>query len=459
MSQFRLIVDWQDSAPEGQAFGPERLTWGRLEMRLDDATLTSNHPSDWRDEDQPFVVGGMSGIAEWIVENWLYLLWETHCPFPKPAASPGQEVHVPTLRDAASGWSQFPAVDGGDMARWQHRHTLGHASSDVALPSIVLLPEEREVGIVLDHIATQLVPNVRFSPPPSTKWPAEPAWCSKDDLTAALESFVGEVIQRCSRSADGAHWAGWMKKEFSAKREEARDDNRRRHMLLGDFVAQRWMDLLGQVNGGIEALQGVLGDSELVSDARTLDDLTRAVLQLQSSARGSARWKEVPIDKINRHLRPYDRGYALAGLTRELLRYPDEPLEMHFVLDKLGVAVEEIPVDVFRSAVVQRDDSATLLWSKKLHHGGLAAVRFSQAAALGRLLSRRGSCFGAAHGTQSRWKETQQANAFAAELLLPRAALEKQEDIQTICEQHGISRSAAEWHRHNRLHDSQSAVG
>jgi hypothetical protein len=207
------------------------------------------------------------------------------------------------------------------------------------------------------------------------------------------------------------------------------------------------------------ALQGVLGDSELVLDAHTLDALTQAVRDLRSSARANAGWTEVPVDKVNRHWRSYDRGYALAGLTREFLGYTDEPLEMQFIVDKLHAAMEEIPVDVFRSAVVQREASATLLWSKKVHRDGLAAVRFSQAAALGRLLSRRGPCFGAAHGTQSRWKETQQANAFAAELLLPKPALEKQELIQTLCEQYGISRSAAEWHRRNRLNNGQSAVG
>jgi len=453
------MVDWQDSAPEGQAFGPEQFTWGRLQMRLDDTILTSNHPSDWRDEDQPFVVGGMSGIAEWIVENWLYLLWETHCPFPKPAATPGHEVHVPTLRDAANGWSQFAAVDGGNLARWQHRHTLGHASSDVALPSIVLLPEEREVGIVVDHIAPQLEPNVRFSCPPSSKWPGEPVWCAKDDLAAALDAFVNDVIQRASRVAEGKHWADWIGAEFIAKRKQAGDENDRRPVALGDFVAARWGELSRQLNGGTGVLQAILGDSELVWDQSTLDQLTQAIGDLRSSGSRTAGWTGVPVDRVNRHGRSHDRGYALAGLTRAFLGYPDEPLEMDFILSKLGADMKEIPVNVFRSAVVQCEASATLLWSGKVRRDGLAAVRFSQAAALGRLLSRRGPRFGAAHGTQSRWKETQQANAFAAELLLPKPALERQEDIQTLCEQYGISRSAAEWHRRNRLNDGQSAVG
>jgi hypothetical protein len=329
----------------------------------------------------------------------------------------------------------------------------------VALPSVVLLPEEREVGIIVDHIAPQLEPNVRFSSPPSAKWPGEPAWCAKDDLAAELDTFVNQVIQRSSRLAEGKHWADWIRAEFMAKRRQACDENDRRHVVLGDFVATRWDELSRQLNGEMGALQGVLGDSELVLDAHTLDALTQAVRDLRSSARANAGWTEVPVDKVNRHWRSYDRGYALAGLTREFLGYTDEPLEMQFIVDKLHAAMEEIPVDVFRSAVVQREASATLLWSKKVHRDGLAAVRFSQAAALGRLLSRRGPCFGAAHGTQSRWKETQQANAFAAELLLPKPALEKQELIQTLCEQYGISRSAAEWHRRNRLNNGQSAVG
>ena len=80
------------------------------------------------------------------------------------------------------------------------------------------------------------------------------------------------------------------------------------------------------------------------------------------------------------------------------------------------------------------------------------AYNFAIAASLGRLVSEaNGAAFGAAHGSQSRWSETQRANAFAAEFLLPTVVLQRSDDLAGLCERYGISRSAAEWHRANRI--------
>jgi Zn-dependent peptidase ImmA (M78 family) len=79
------------------------------------------------------------------------------------------------------------------------------------------------------------------------------------------------------------------------------------------------------------------------------------------------------------------------------------------------------------------------------------------AAALGRLLAegRPGQPLGAAHGEQSRWIQTQRANAFAAEFLLPTPALSRPGDLEAKCDQYGISRTAARWHMRNRLVTSE----
>jgi Zn-dependent peptidase ImmA (M78 family) len=58
---------------------------------------------------------------------------------------------------------------------------------------------------------------------------------------------------------------------------------------------------------------------------------------------------------------------------------------------------------------------------------------------------------GVAHGAQARYRPTQLANAFAAELLLPVQAIQRSRgSTDALAKRYGISRSAAEWHVHNR---------
>ena len=92
-------------------------------------------------------------------------------------------------------------------------------------------------------------------------------------------------------------------------------------------------------------------------------------------------------------------------------------------------------------------------YDSELRRQGISRARFAAAAALGRLLAEvNGASFGAAHGEQSRIVQTQRANAFAAEFLLPASALRRGEDLASLCVEYGISLSAGEWQRTNRQH-------
>jgi hypothetical protein len=157
-------------------------------------------------------------------------------------------------------------------------------------------------------------------------------------------------------------------------------------------------------------------------------------------------------------LPPYERGYRLAIRARAALGRPHQPLfELGEVLHSFGVRLAPFEgSELFRSACsVGAGGSATVFYAEAHStYGGVHPTRFAIAAALGRLLGAgagRGP-FGAAHGSQSAYRETQEANAFAAELLLPYAALVQQSlDVDALSDKYGISRVAAERHLSNRL--------
>lgn len=134
---------------------------------------------------------------------------------------------------------------------------------------------------------------------------------------------------------------------------------------------------------------------------------------------------------------------------------------------ELGPVLGELDLDLtrfvssglFRSAVVVGADGRgeLLVSTDDELTRRMAPARFAICAALGRLLGDGAggeAAYGAAHGPQARLFETQRANAFAAELLLPLAALRAHgpaPDIEKLSEDFGISRTAARWHVQNRL--------
>jgi Zn-dependent peptidase ImmA (M78 family) len=156
---------------------------------------------------------------------------------------------------------------------------------------------------------------------------------------------------------------------------------------------------------------------------------------------------------------PHEQGYDLANRLRAYLRLVDAPLtRVRDAAQQLGVTVDRFAgADRFRTAIVDAG-CPTVLWNEDAPQIRRVAVsRFAIAAGVGRLLFERGDeagTFGAANGEHSRLFETRRANAFAAELLLPRRALEGPAagmDLVDICAEYGISAPAARWHIHNRV--------
>ncbi len=462
MGTIDIYKDWRKPEKHNDAFGPEASTWAKLSINLNGHCVTTNRPFDWRsDQDEDAVIGGMSGLAEWLVDNWKYILWETYCPFPKPADSAGIQGHtrVPGLRDILQRWQQFELdTSPGEMAAWQHRHTFGHASSDIALPSIVFMPESRSIGIAVDQPPTRYKPTILFSEKILPEGQGQPVWISRDDFEETFSGFIKSTIVRAGQAADEKPWAEWLEKRFSDAQQEAVNSRVRLNLMFGEFIEQRWNDIDAELGELSPAFNGVLQDSRRIEKQDVLDVLKKELTEAAKNGKGKGEWTNVGRDESNHLLPPYEQGYLLAERVRSFLGKPDAPFpELGEVLKCLDVAImpNNTPT-LFRSTVVTAQSlGATILYAAEHPvYRTVAASRFAIAASLGRLLAEGGNenehSFGAAHGSHSRWLESQRANAFAAEFLLPAKALERTTDPATLSEEYGISRIAAEWQVSNR---------
>ncbi len=420
-----------------------------------------HHAADYPSADQPSVVGGMSGLAEWIVDSWLPIHLEIHTPFPKlPSSWRAQRgARFPSARDAVRGWPDFVAenetVSGDDLGAWQQRHTLGESRSDIALPSIVFVPEGAWMGIGLDHVPAALSPTVRFSPPAfAGTWPSPPVWVPIEDVSVALQRFVDATIERAANDRASAPWAQWLGTRWSDTRTRAKAPDEMRRWMFGDLVAQRWDDLEQRLDGGITALSGVLVDSALVSEDATLKSLATEIGAVPAEGKRLKR----DFARVDWGLPPFREGYRLAQEIRSCLKLGSVSLDtadLKKALARFGVQAKPLRAHgLFRSAVWTRGGGAVLGWANDdPRFRGEVPSRFAIAAAFGRFLSgfAEGETGGAAHGEQARWRPTQLANAFAAEFLLPIQAIHKGfKSVGDLAKSYGISRSAAEWHIVNR---------
>jgi hypothetical protein len=458
MKRLSLEVDWLDAPPE-DAFGPEVSTWARLSIFLDDECLTRNHASDSRaaQEERDYVEGPMSGLVEWLVETWPYVLWDIHMPFEPFALGLGKS-RIPSLRDAQQGWSQYGEhLDRNELAIWQHRHSFGHGASNLALPSITLVPDIRRIGVVVDHGPPGFDPSVRFTPHDGSKrWPAEPVWFAKDEAVAEFERFVNECLDKARSSAETRHWADWMSNCWRSTREQAANTVSRREVLYGRLVADAWDELQTRLGERSQMLAGILLDTPILKERESLDRLVNELYW--ESVRPSA-WKEIARNAIDGALPAYAQGYALATRAREFLGIRAKPfLDLSNIFGFMGIPLAACSgvSGLLRAAVTSDPEGrARMLYDDDFSKSaGVLPTRFSISAVLGRLLAEfSGGYLGAAHGSASRWEQTQRANAFAAEFLLPRAALDALDpnDLDHITHVYGISKSAASWHVINRL--------
>src|ERR1700683_2097354 len=153
----KLKFDLMFQEPEDVEF-PEEHTIADLGIAIDDDYLTRHEQRRRLSEGGRKVVntvhGQVGGLVDWFIENWSYLLWEIQTPFKKGKSNGIYQASpiLPGAREAVEKWEDYINIqyDRYDynyydddyrleelkkIANWHHRHLVGHASSDLAIPS------------------------------------------------------------------------------------------------------------------------------------------------------------------------------------------------------------------------------------------------------------------------------------------------------------------------------------
>lgn len=155
MSSLELRFDWED--PGGAQGAELRATWARLEIRVDDTTITrviDQRVRSWRE----YVVLPIYPLAEWLVSHW-WALWLE----PERSCAP-------------------------DPVSFLQRHSLVHAREGFALPALSILPSGEWVQL---RWQAEELPHQQISFPCSGT-----AWITAAEAQDALGGFITSVVER-----------------------------------------------------------------------------------------------------------------------------------------------------------------------------------------------------------------------------------------------------------------------
>lgn len=463
MTKFEFQTKWIDFPDEVEL--PSQVTWAELLIHGDDHCLTRNQARNDKSEIRDFVVGELDGIADWFIENWACLLWEIQTPFPKSPSEESSARWFPSLRDAVSGW-QGLGGDAAQLAEWQSRHTLGHLNSDLALPSIVIVPEMRHIVIEVDDLPRKWDSDVRFVDEEGERRNSLRLVLRKDVFRRSVMEFVDSIVKRTQASGQFKQWSQWLSREWQEAQKREADPGTRLRAMLGEVTAERVEKWKAQNRPDIAiALEELLVDCRRIFDEDEAAAIETIVQErCRTAGKSAPKWKQLrkrPQSTIPAH----QQGYELAAIVRDELGLGKQPiLEMSSLLNRLDVRLDDpVPTNLFRTAILgpQMGEAHLLRSSQNPRMNKLPSARFAVFAALGRLLWSQGAGAGTmvsgAHGDYSRLLQTQRANAFAAEFLLPEAALAarskrqlSEAEILDLAEEYTVSRSAARWHAYNR---------
>ena len=483
---------------------PEDTTLAELSIYVGDECITRNRPRQRTRLAQPSesVFGPVAGLADWFIENWMAILWETHTPFKKGDLDNNatQKAAVPGVREATAHWSDYlkdgeDDLDGGaqesaqdystdreryvkaqardnaalvQLAEWQHRHLLGHASSSLALPSVVILPEGRDIVLSVDRLPGVLGASVDFLGP--DKQPRTPTLfvVGHTAFKEEAQAFVDRTIEHARSSQEYSEWAEWLRERWLATQAEESDPKQQLRCMLGAVSASRVEELLSQNRRPVaKGLEHLLLDCPVVNQkselrpAEVIVDEYVAKSDSSLSSNDVAGWEEVGQATISPHEPDFDQGYKLARVVRSRMGLGSRPIrDLDSVLNRLDVTLHEPhETALFRAAVcAPRERRAHIIPSSNAPRmDSLPAFRFAVISALGRLLwesrIRRNEPICAAQGDHAMISKGRRANAFAAEFLLPSEAIgglgPDNPELWDRVDAYGISHSAARWHAHN----------
>jgi hypothetical protein len=471
MGALRLVVDFDDSVSERTL--PEDVTVAEFGIYVDEDCLTLNRPRGSRllsPLASEIVYGPVSGLADWLIENWSAILWETPTPFPKSRVGDdaSDRPPVPGVIEALANWDGY-TQDSSEMpvfADWQHRHLLGHACSDLAIPSIVIIPEDRYVVLSVDRLPLRLSPSVQFVTPRSPEKSLGLFVVRKADFEAEAKQFIERTIERARCAPEFTHWANWLSERWELAQADEMDARNRLRWMLGEMSAKRVEELRKDQPRIATGLSQVLLDcpvvtslDDLVPVENMLTDLVGIGLQPVPGG-GNPRWQGLNTARVSTNQPDFLQGYQLARLVREKMGLGHDPIQSFpHLLQELDISCDKsVKSSLFRVAVCAAPGKRAhfVQSTTEVRMRYQFSSRFAIASALGRLLWQARvpgqELICGAQGSHARLSQSRRANAFAAEFLLPSSAIDSaitSDELYELMETFGISSSAARWHVSN----------
>ena len=124
----------------------------------------------------------------------------------------------------------------GSLADWQHRHLLGHACSNLAVPSIVIVPEDHTILVSVDRLPPG---SITFLGPDNSPRTVTSYVIERADFAADVTQFVETVIVRVQAIAQHAEWAKWMRRRWQDAKDAASSPTTRLELMIGRVGARR----------------------------------------------------------------------------------------------------------------------------------------------------------------------------------------------------------------------------
>lgn len=130
----RFDIEWLDAA--GFAEPALAATYGRLAIRSDGETLTAAHDRLAGSHVDAVYVSVLP-LAEWMLANYFFVLEERRVPWPLPTSDPIRTARLDSPARLASA----------DLRAWRARHAIRAGREGWALPEVVLWRQDGRVSV------------------------------------------------------------------------------------------------------------------------------------------------------------------------------------------------------------------------------------------------------------------------------------------------------------------------
>lgn len=455
-------------------YAPERAAWAGLAIWAGGRNLCLHvAPGSAELEERLYVPLGP--VADWLVRSFPAIEFEERAAlFPTT-----RRLHEDVERWANAPPPESVSEDDWIDAReeWWTHHFLDAGAEGARLPNVAFVRDDEEL------VVTWSAPRFPGQEAPamlSEEGQVAFAW---DDGRIVLEQFAARVADWLRREGAGDvyPWAGLAQPLAAAAppltERLALFTGRRVAALLALLAADSVEDLLHRLD-----LDERRDDPAASPQCQILRDLSptatpelgREVTELgeragREDAPSLARWRAaraIALDASRPARSPVQAGYLAARELRRSLQLDGQPIGLPDLVQAVGLAYrhQDVPGRLDRMLVAFRDggspSAVTLQTPRTARPWG---QRFEAARAAGHLLldPLRAGCIGAASGPYGQETRHRRSGAFAAELLLPEAAIARASGgrldgaaepavFEGLLEEFGIGASAAAYQLWNR---------